>query len=54
MKDEFYGVLVCVSICDTEGAIIDDLGELFSRDYLTYEEAKRCYHSISITNQQER
>ena len=55
MKDEYYGVLISVSVCESDGGIYDDLGYLFEKDrFPTYEEAKRCYDSFNLTYQQEK
>lgn len=54
MDNEYYGVLVTVCICDRDGAIYDDLGYLFDRDHMSYDEALSCYSSINHTPEQER
>lgn len=54
LGDEWWGVLVSVAVCDSDGGIIGDLGYLYERDYITdYNEALRCYHSLNLTLAQE-
>lgn len=54
MNDELFCVLVTISICDDNGCIYDDLGYLFERKHMSFEEADRCYFSVGLTDQQER
>lgn len=49
-REEYWGVLVSVSVCNNEGVIIDDLGYLFDVDGITdLDAAYRVYHSINFT-----
>lgn len=52
--EELYCVLVSVCICDDRGNTYDDLGYLFERKHMSFEEADRCYFSVGLTDQQER
>lgn len=55
LGNEWWGVLVSVSVCDSEGGIFDDLGYLYDRDYITdYNEVRRCYDSLNLTHAQEK
>ena len=48
-RDDYFGVLVAVSITDSEGAIMDDLGYLFEVDRIGHDEAMRHYRSLNHT-----
>lgn len=55
LNNEWWGVLVSVSVCTPNGDIFDDLGYLYERDYITdYNEVRRCYDSFNLTLAQER
>lgn len=55
MTNEYWGVLVSVSICNEEGAITGDLGYLFDVDQITdLEKAYGIYHGIDLAPDQKR